>query len=218
MEFLLNPNISYLLLMVGLLVALLALLTPGTGVLEITAVMALVLAAVLMFNLPINLWPLLLILIGAGLYVFAVLRKADPVPLAAGLLVMFVGTALVYRDPDGGLAVDPWLILVVTGLEGPFLWVVTRKMVSAYVAPPVQDLSRLLGQIGETRTIVFDEGTVYAGGEEWSARSQTKIPPNTPVRILNREGFILLVEPLPPTSMDNTDLENISSLNSPSGG
>ena len=53
-----------------------------------------------------------------------------------------------------------------------------------------------------TRSAKFDEpltpiGSVYAGGEEWTARHLTteSLERGTPVRILRQEGLTLLVEP-----------------------
>lgn len=196
MDMLLNPNLGYLLMMGGILLALLALLTPGTGILELGAVIALTVVGIQLFNIPINLWALGLVIVGAGIYVLAVMRRGDPVLLVAGLAVIFIGTALIYRGETSILAVNIWLILLVSLGEGGFLWVVTRKVLAAVDAPPAQDLEALVGKYGETRTRVFEDGTVYAGGEEWSARSNVPIPVNSTVKIKGRDGFTLLVEPL----------------------
>lgn len=196
MDLLLNANLSYLLLMMGILLGMMALLTPGTGILELGAVVALLVVAVQLFNIPINLWPLGLIGVGVLLYVLSIWRKGDVVLLSAGLILIFLGAALIYRGENGFLAVSPWLVLVVSIVEGTFLFIVSRKVVNAAWSPPLQDPGFLLGKTGETRTYVFDEGTVYAAGEEWSARSEQSIPPNTMVRILGKEGFTLIVEPL----------------------
>jgi membrane-bound serine protease (ClpP class) len=204
---LLNPNLGYLLMMGGILLALLALLTPGTGILELGAVIALTVVGIQLFNIPINLWALGLVIVGAGMYVLAVMRRGDPVLLAAGLAIIFIGTALIYRSESGFLAVNIWLILLVSLGEGGFLWFVTRKVVAAADSPPVQDLEALIGRNGETRTRVFEDGTVYAAGEEWSARSSVPIPANSKVKIKSREGFTLLVEPLEDHGVDKTELE-----------
>jgi membrane-bound ClpP family serine protease len=59
---------------------------------------------------------------------------------------------------------------------------------------PKHDLKSLLGQIGETKTIVQNEGSVQMDGELWSARSEKRIPTGKQVRVVGRDGFTLIVE------------------------
>jgi membrane-bound serine protease (ClpP class) len=217
MDLLLNPNLAYLLMMGSILLALLALLTPGTGVLELGAVIALLLVGVQLFNLPINLWALGVILVGAALYAVAIVRRGDPVLLASGIVVIFIGAGLVYRGENSLIGVSPWLILLVSVGEGSILWVVTQKVLHAAVSPPLQDMNYLIGSQAETRTFVQDEGTVYADGEEWSARSETPIPAQTAVQIIGREGFTLLVAPWE-RSHSPTDIDPGSSPEPSTGG
>ncbi len=61
-------------------------------------------------------------------------------------------------------------------------------------ARPTHDLAGLVGQIGEARTKINDEGSVLVAGELWSARSEKPIPAGSSIRVLRREGFILIVE------------------------
>jgi membrane-bound serine protease (ClpP class) len=200
MELLLNPDLGYLLLMGGILFALLALLTPGTGILELGAVIVLALVAIQLFNLPINLWALGFILVGGLVYVLAVLRRGEPRILAASLLLILPGAALIYRGEEQLFGVNIWLVLIVSAAEGSVLWVITRKVVNAFISPPAQALENLIGSQGESRTYVHDDGTVYVAGEEWSARSEVPIAPNQNVRIVGREGFTLIVEAIPSTT------------------
>ena len=75
-----------------------------------------------------------------------------------------------------------------------FLWIAVRKSVEAASARPSHDLAGLVGQIGEARTKVNEEGSVLVAGELWSARSEKPIPAGSSIRVLRREGFILIVE------------------------
>ena len=56
MNILLDPNISYLILVGGLLLAFLALFAPGTGLLEIGAIVAIMFSGYFIANLPVNWW------------------------------------------------------------------------------------------------------------------------------------------------------------------
>jgi membrane-bound ClpP family serine protease len=59
---------------------------------------------------------------------------------------------------------------------------------------PSHNLDRLVGKIGEARTKVEDEGSVQVEGELWSARSEKAIPAGSSIRVLRRDGFVLIVE------------------------
>jgi membrane-bound ClpP family serine protease len=52
----------------------------------------------------------------------------------------------------------------------------------------------VVGKIGEAKTKILDEGSVQVGSELWSARSEKLIKAGSSVRIVRREGFVLIVE------------------------
>ena len=61
MDFLLDPNIAYLFLLGGVLMAMLALATPGTGFFEIGAFFCIALAGYAVYNLSFNWWAMILL-------------------------------------------------------------------------------------------------------------------------------------------------------------
>ena len=61
-------------------------------------------------------------------------------------------------------------------------------------AIPSHDLSTLVGQVGEAKTRIHKDGSVQVDGELWSARSEKSIPNGSPVKVIAREGFVLVVE------------------------
>ncbi|MDD5371778.1 MAG: NfeD family protein [Anaerolineaceae bacterium] len=200
MEILLNPNVAYLVLVCGFLLAILALLSPGTGLLELGAFFVLFLAGYAVYNLPINGWALVILLLGVFPFLVAVRRSGRMLYLVISLAALVVGSAFLFRSNSWAPAVNPLLALVTSSLTVGFLWLIANKVLQAMALKPSQDLDRLIGAVGETRTAVGDEGTVYVGGENWSARSLSPIPPNTRVRVLRRQGFILEVEPVKQTT------------------
>jgi membrane-bound serine protease (ClpP class) len=58
----------------------------------------------------------------------------------------------------------------------------------------LHDLDGLVGQVGEARTNVNDEGSVQVAGELWSAKSDKAISAGSPIRVIRRDGFVLIVE------------------------
>lgn len=191
---LLNPNVAYLLLVGGALLAILALLNPGTGLLEIAALILLVLAGWGIYNLPINYWALGLLLLGVLPFLFALRKSGQKIYLIISITALVVGSIFLFQGEGLKPAVNPFLAVLVSVLVVGFVWVVAQKTLEAERARPVHDLTELIDTIGEAKTDIHAEGSVQIAGELWSARSQQPIPVGSRVRVIDREGFILDVE------------------------
>jgi membrane-bound ClpP family serine protease len=200
MEILLNPNIAYLILAFGLMITVLAILSPGTGLLEIAAVLVLMMIGWLVYNLSFNAWALLLLLIGIVFFVIAVRQPRQPIYLIVSIITLVVGSAYLFPGDEWWRpAVNPALaILVSVGLVGYF-WIIYHKIMEARQRPPRMDLNSLIGMQGEAKTYLDNkkEGTVLIGSELWSARGLEPISLGARVRVVKRDGFILEVEKVP---------------------
>lgn len=213
MDFLINPNVSYVLLIFGFLVAVLALFSPGTGVLEIVALFSLALAGYGIANMPVNVWAFAIMAV-ALIPFFLALRKlprrtaGSPAPvempssalkerarlLGAAALAFVIGSALLFPWQGWQPGVHPLLILLLSALVVGVTWLIASKMLEAITSRPAFDLERLVGMQGEARSDIRGHGTVYVNGEEWTAYSKSFIPEGSPVRVLRREGLTLEVE------------------------
>ncbi len=193
MELLYNANIAYVLLVAGFVLALLAIVTPGTGVLEIGAFFLLALTGFAIYRIGFNLWALIVLILALVPFIYAIRKPKREWALALSILGVIAGS--LYLFPSEGLlpAVNPILAAPVSLLVAGFLWLVVRKTVAAHLARPSHDLGMLIGQIGEAKTRVQEEGSVQVSGELWSARSEKPIPAGSRVRVVSREGFILVV-------------------------
>ena len=194
MEFLLDPNIAYFLLMAAIVFVLFAIATPGTGVPEVLAVFAAVLAAYAVYNLSVNWWALGLLVISLVPFFFAVRGPRRELWLAASILGMIVGSIFFFPARQGWISVHPILAIVSSVLFAAFIWLSARKVLQISLARPTHELSALIGECGETRTPVKEAGSVQVASELWSARSEKLIPPGRVVRVVGRDGFVLIVE------------------------
>jgi len=193
-DFLLNPNIAYLFLIGGLSLSLMAVLTPGTGVLEISAFFSLLLAGYGVYNLPINYWALAILLLGVFPFIWAVRKSGRLIYLGVSILTLIIGSVYLFKgELWWQAAVNPVLAFVVSIIVGGFFWIVANKTMEAGAAPLSHDLSGLIGASGETKSQVHHEGSVQVQGELWAARSEEPIPMGISIRVIDREGFILEV-------------------------
>jgi membrane-bound serine protease (ClpP class) len=190
-----DPNVAYLLLILGTLLAVLALLSPGTGLLELGALFAFVVAGWSISNLQVNYWALGVLLLGIFPFLLAVRRSGKPVYLVVSALSTVIGSTFLFRGESWLPAVNPFLALVVSALITTFYGMVVWKVIEAEKTRPAHDLNTLIGEVGEAKTGIHQEGTVQVAGELWTARSAQPIPDGAKVRVVGREGFILDVEP-----------------------
>jgi membrane-bound serine protease (ClpP class) len=194
MDFLLEPNIAYLILMGGVLLALLAIITPGTGMFEVGALFCLALAGYAIYNLSFNAWALIVIVLSIVPFIYAIQKPKRELFLGLSIFLLVLGSVFLFAAEGWKPAVNPFVALVTSGLMSAFLWIAVRKTVQAAGMRPAHDLGTLIGSVGEARSKVHEDGSVYVSGEMWSARSNESIPAGSPVRVVRREGFILVVE------------------------
>ena len=202
LAFLGNPNVAYLLLMVGMLGLLIELSSPGLVVPGLAGAIALLLAVIGMDLLPVNLGAVALLLLGAGLLVAEIYVTSYGLLLLAGLGLMLAGSALLidpaqadfFGDPNIGVswgAVVPIALLLVL-VAGLLAWQAGRTG----RRPATTGAEALLGQTGTTTTDVEDDagGWVSVAGESWRARAPGPIPAGRPVEIRAVRGLSLEVE------------------------
>jgi membrane-bound serine protease (ClpP class) len=194
MDFLLEPNIAYLFLLGGVFLAMLALATPGTGFFEIGAFFCIALAGYAVYNLSYNWWALILILLSVVPFIYSIQKPKRELYLGAAILLIVVGSVFMFPRTEDQGGVNPLVAIVSSGLVAGFLWVAIGKTIQASHATPSHDLGFLVGQIGEAKTRISDEGSVQVDGELWTARSEKPIKVGSSIRVVRREGFVLIVE------------------------
>ena len=198
MEILINPNIAYLLIVVGIVMVIMALFAPGTGILELGAFFVLLLAFWEISQLPINLWALALLVLGVIPFIVAVRKSHKLIYLAIALVAFIIGSIYLFKgDYWWQPGVNPILAIVTSVLASGFLWIAISKVLESENLRPQHDLTQLIGEVGEAKTDIFVEGSVQLESELWSARSAELIPSGSNVRVVKRDGFILEVEPVP---------------------
>lgn len=196
MNLLIDPNIAYLILVIGFILGVLALFTPGTGFLEVGVLIAIGFAGYAVYTLPINLWALILLVVGVVPFLLALRKYKRWILLIPAVASIVVGSVFLFRVDSGAPAIHPALATVVSIVAMGLLWIIARKGIEALKMTPAQDLSILIGKTGEARTDILYEGTIYVGGEEWTARSLKLIRKGSLARVTGREGLLLLVEPV----------------------
>jgi len=194
MDFLLDPNIAYLFLLGGVLMAKLALASPGTGLFEVGALFCMALAGYGIYNLSFNWWALTLIVLSVIPFIYSLQKPKRELYLGISIVVLVIGSIFLFPSQSGGPAVNLFVAFVASILVAGFLWIAVRKSIQAAQTKPAHDLETLVGQTGEAKTKILEEGSVQVAGELWTARSEKLIKAGSPIRVVRREGFVLIVE------------------------
>ncbi len=186
----LDPNLAFVLLVGGFILSVLALLTPGTGVVEIGGLFALVLAGYGIISTPTNYWALL-ILIPVLPFLFLYRKYKNDYWLILLILFLNLGSFAIFRSDSQYFSVSPILAIIVTILDAVLLWFVVKKLIEAIDQTPAFDPGLIIGKVGVARTRIKGDGTVYVNGEEWSAKSNQDIPKESKIRVINKTGLVL---------------------------
>jgi membrane-bound serine protease (ClpP class) len=190
-----NPTLAYLLFLAGLAGITIEFYNPGAILPGVVGVIALVLALLAFQALPLNSGGLLLIIIGVGLLIAevkitsGVLGAGGVVALALGSLILFDWSAPAYLRLS--LTVVIPTVAVVAGL----LLFLVGAGVRAQGRPAMGGQEGLVGEVGEARSRIAPQGTVFVHGELWTARSATPIEAGERVRVTGLDGLVLVVEP-----------------------
>jgi len=188
-------SLLYLFLVAGIWLAALAVVNPGTGVLEILALVALGGAGLGTMLVPLNAWALIVLVLGGVLFVASLRLPRPEIWLAFSALALSVGSVFLFQPEGGGAAVHPLLALSVSLLTLGYFWWAIRSAITAQRATPTIDLNKVIGEVAEVRTELNPVGSVYALGELWTARSEGRVKVGKKVKVIDREGLMLLVEP-----------------------
>ena len=197
-----DPNLAYLLLMLGMLGLLIELSSPGLIVPGTLGALALLGGAIGLNVLPVDYGAVALLALGVGLLAAELFLTSYGVLLIAGLAAIVTGSALLFEPTDADFFADPsvrvsWgaMLPVVIALAGAAiaLAVYVRRAQRLRWAVGAEELvgreAEVLSPIGPAG------GRVRIAGELWSARSRATIEPGQKVRVRAVRGLELDVEP-----------------------
>ncbi|MCX6067309.1 MAG: hypothetical protein NT121_16395 [Chloroflexi bacterium] len=195
MEFLLSPDIAYVLIVGVAMLMLASIVVPGTGFAEIGLVVCLGLAGYAVYHIGINIWALIVAALSIVPFLFAVRMKNLRLALLGLSMVLLIGGSIfLFVDEKGWPTVNPLLAVIVSIISAGFIWIAVDRVLAIQGSRPSNDLQALIGKVGEARTEIKTDGSVQVGGELWSARSEKPISAGSPVRVIDREGFVIVVE------------------------
>lgn len=197
LAFLMDPNMAFLLLAIGLLSLYIEFNHPGAIVPGVVGFFFVVLAVFALNILPVDYAALGLILLAFVFFALEAKYASHGVLTVAGIASLTLGALLLVDGPIPQMRVRLWTALAVSiplGLITTFLMGIALKARRGKVTTGLQGL---VGEIGVARTPLAPEGKVFVHGELWNAVSATPVEGGQQVRIRRVDGLRLEVEPTP---------------------
>ena len=201
LEFLSDPNVSFLLLTIGGLGIVIELFNPGLIVPAVVGVICLILAFVALGNLPAN-WAgvaliLLAIVLAAAEVVvagFGILGIGSVVCLVLGGLFLFAqfGDASPTLPP---LGVNRWLIAATGILAAGSVLYLAREAVKSRRERPTGHADSMIGETGTVTIALVPRGAVHVANDTWTATTAdgSHIAIGERVRAVAVDGLVLTV-------------------------
>ena len=189
-----DPNVAYVLMMLGMLGLFFELSNPGVILPGVIGGISLILAFFAFQSLPINYAGLLLILFGIVLLVAEIKIVSHGVLAIGGIISMALGSLMLFDSPEVGFRVSWWVIAPTVGATaGLFLFVVAAG-VRALGQPPATGAEGLIGKTASVRERLAPEGQVMISGEIWRAVAEGEpVEIGGQVRIVAVDGLTLRV-------------------------
>jgi membrane-bound serine protease (ClpP class) len=196
-----DPNVAYILMMVGMLGLFFELSNPGVILPGVLGGISLILAFFAFQSLPINWAGLLLILFGLVLLVAEIKVVSHGVLTIGGVVSMLLGSLMLYDAPETGLRISWFVIIPTVGATAGIVVFAVSAGLRALYQRPSTGVAGMVGQVGVVQRALDPEGQVMIAGELWQAvAADGPVPAGEAVEVAKMDGLTLTVTRKPRAS------------------
>ncbi len=164
-----DPNIAYILMMIGMLGLFFELSNPGVILPGVLGGISLILAFFAFQTLPINYAGLLLIIFGVILLIAEIKIASHGVLTIGGIVSMILGSLMLFDAPEADLRVSWWVIVPTVGTTAAVFAFAVGAGLRALYQKPSTGYAGLIGETGVARSPLTPEGQVFVQGALWRA-------------------------------------------------
>jgi len=188
-----NPNVAYILLMIGIYGLILEFYNPGMGLPGIVGVISLLVAAFALQMLPISYAGLALIIVGIALLMFEVFSPSFGVFGVGGMVAFILGSIMLMDSDLPAYQISFPLIAAFAVATGGLIVIILGAMLRARKQRVVSGTEAMLGSDGIALEDFEKTGRIFTQGENWIAVTDTPLMKGDKVLITQINGLTLQV-------------------------
>ncbi len=189
-----DPNVAYILMMIGLYGILFEIYNPGSIFPGVVGGICIILALYSFQALPISYAGLFLIILGIIFFILELKIVSHGLLAIAGIISIVLGSIMLIDLPSSYLSISWKSILAVAVISAIFFLVVLSYAVKAQFSKVRTGMEGLIGEQGVAKTDIYQQGKVMVQGELWSAKSEEPIKAGETVQVEKVEGLVLKVK------------------------
>jgi membrane-bound serine protease (ClpP class) len=193
-----NPNIAYILLLVGIYGLIFEFMNPGAIVPGTLGAIALLIGLYALNVLPINFAGVALMLLGIALMVAEAFVPSFGILGIGGIVAFALGSLMMFDTDVPGFGIAWQTVAFGTAASAALLLYAAGAVLRAHRREVTTGESALVGRTGQVVTWDGREGVVHLQGERWHAHSEARLAPGDAVRVVQRQDLTLIVEPAVP--------------------
>lgn len=190
-----NPNIAYVLLLLGIYGLFFELQNPGMIFPGIVGAICLILGFYSMHVLPVNYAGVALIVLSAILFILEIYITSHGLLTIGGIFALVFGSLILFESDVPYLRVSWEVIMLVVIIVAAFVILLLTLGVRAQFRKRATGSEGIIGEIGTAKTdIKLEGGTVFVHGEFWNAVSHQTIKKGQKVKVVAVKNMILTVK------------------------
>jgi membrane-bound serine protease (ClpP class) len=189
-----NPNIAYILMMIGLAGLYFEFSHPGAIFPGVIGGIALILAFFAMQTLPVNYAGILLIVLAIIFFIMEMKITSYGLLSVAGMVSLVLGSLMLFEGSTPDMKLSLHVLLPTVILISGFFVAIASLVFRAQISKPTTGSTGLVGEIGVVKKALKPEGKVFVHGELWNARAKEPLDENVKVRVVKVVNLILEVE------------------------
>ena len=191
-----DPNVAYILMMIGLAGLYFELSHPGAVLPGVVGGISIILAFFAFQTIPVNYAGFLLIILAIVFFIMEMKIASYGLLSIAGITSLLLGSLMLFESNGTDMRLS-WKVLVPTIMVvSGFFVAISGLVFKSQLSKPKTGARGLLGEIGVVKEPILQEGKVFVHGELWKAISKDPIEKGAKVRVVNVENLVLEVEPI----------------------
>lgn len=189
-----NPNISYVLMMIGLAGLYFEMAHPGVVFPGVIGGISLILAFYSFQVLPINYAGVLLIVLAVVFFILEMKITSYGLLSVAGVTSFLLGSLMLFEGSVPGVRISMDVLLPTVVFVSLFFVAVSALVFKAQILKSMSGSEALIGETGIVKKDIMPEGKIFVHGELWKARSIMPLTVGTKVKVIKVDNLVLEVE------------------------